>query len=112
MSRMYHLEVYARGISLPDLLKALAEALGLGDGAVIEDYKPGMRLVFHHWLFGRETEEGAHQKIVKALRTGNPRAQVFTRWTCLDKLAYSQYGDAFDESKTRRGVIEGGKPRT
>lgn len=91
MSRSYKVEVEARGICVLDVLRVMTgfmweELYSCEDRGI--SYFSG-----EGCLSGGESEEEAHATVSKALKSLQPKALVKTRWTCLEELPYSEYGD-------------------
>ena len=101
MSRSYRVEVEAKGICVRELCKVMsrfmwAEMYSCEHGEIAYFSAEGC-------LSGGQSEEDAHDQIIKALKSINPKALVKTRWTYLEELPYSEYGDSMETGQEGRG---------
>ena len=95
MSRAYKVEVSAKGISPKELLQLMTKQFGWEEVSLWE-YWGIVEFVGEGSLYGGQSEEEAHEEICKALKAINPAALVSTRWTYMEELPYSRYGDDLD----------------
>lgn len=95
MSRAYRVEVYLKGILPGQLSKLMTERFGWEEISLSE-YRGVVCFAGEGSLYGGQSEEEAHEQIYKALKALNPKALISTRWTYLEELPYSEYGDNFD----------------
>lgn len=95
MSRAYRVEVYVKGIA-PDALETLMTKRFGWEEMSLSDYKGVLCFTGEGFLSGGQPEKEAHEQIYVALNAMNPNALVSTKWTYLEELPYSQYGDEFD----------------
>ena len=93
MSRSYRVEVEAKGICIQELIKVMS-AFMWEDIWSME--KNGIAYFSSDGcLSGGQSEEEAHKQIYAKLKAINPNALIKTRWTYLEDLPYSEYGDDF-----------------
>lgn len=100
MSRAYRVEVEAIGICVRDICKLMQRFMWVELGACEHE-----EIAFYSGegcLSGGQSEEEAHDQITKALKAINPQALVKTRWTYVEELPYSEYGDRIDRHQERR----------
>ena len=109
MSRAYKLEVYVKGITPDDLGKCMKEQL-FWEEISISEYKGIACFTGEGWLSGGQAEQEAHEVIYKILKAINPQALISTRWTCMEELPYSDYGDDFDVNTPLEPHKESGSP--
>ena len=95
MSRAYRVEVYANGISQNDLATLMTKRFGWEEMR-LWNHKGILCFTGEGFLSGGQSEEKAHRQIYKALKAINPNALVSTKWTYLEELPHSEYGDDFD----------------
>ena len=95
MSRAYEVQVFVKGIAPKQLQKMMTEEFGWIEDSLWE-YKGIITFTGKGWLSGGQTEEEAHAQIYEALKAINPVALVSTKWTYLEDLPCSEYGDRFD----------------
>lgn len=93
MSRSYRVEVEATGICVQELVKVMARFMWNDDWST---EKNGIAYFSSDGcLSGGQSEEEAHKQIYDELKQLNPQALIKTRWTYLEDLPYSEYGDDF-----------------
>ena len=91
MSRYYDLVIVVSGVH-PEYAREI----------VSDEYKKFEESRFHDktifrgecWLCGGESEQDAHDAISARIKAEYPSALVFTRWTYLENLPHTDYGDA------------------
>ena len=114
MSRAYRLVVITRGIPGRDLARIMTARFQWAEVARGES---GGAVYFNGegFLSGDQSEEEAHHQITEAIRVEYPRALVATRWTCIDQLPSTGYGDNLDKAiglphleKLKGGASENG----
>ena len=88
MSRYYKLVVRTENTTKEELRKILVDKFGWEEEFICDD-----EFVGEGTLYAGQGEEGAHEEISKALKKLNPKAKVSTRWTNLEELPYSEFGD-------------------
>ena len=100
MSRYYELCIDFVGIDLEDVTKVVLNEYDWEDEDSGDDY-----LVCRGSLYGGQSEEEAHEEIVKAIKKTKPYCRIRTRWTYLENLPYEEYGDDLEIDDLQEIVI-------
>ena len=104
MSRSYRVEVCTTGITFEQLRATMANRFGWEE-LDLSEYRGIASFTGEGRLTGGQSEEEAHEEIYKALKAMNAAALISTRWTYLEELPYSIYGDKFDVESIESGAL-------
>ena len=101
MSRAYILEVMTQRVPVKDLARIMTARFHWEEGAT------GMLngIVFfigEGWLSGGQSESEAHRQISAAIKLEFPGALVATKWTYIEQLPSTVYGDDFNDAPVRQ----------
>ena len=109
MSRAYVLEVMTQRVPVKELARIMTARFHWEEGAT------GMLngIVFfigEGWLSGGQSESEAHRQISAAIKLEFPGALVATKWTYVEQLPSTVYGDDFDAQPTisNSNLMKGG----
>ena len=95
MSRAYRVEAYTKGMATGDLKRVMTKQFGWREQCLFE-LRGIVCFEGEGWLTGGQPVQEAHDQISKALKALAPGALVSTRWTYMEELPHSDYGDIFD----------------
>ena len=90
------MDVEVEGVSEDELREVLVKKYGW-DELSLEQLEGKVLFSGNGYIGNAVSEEGFHDEIYQTLKTMRPDCKVITKWTNLEHIPYSVYGDDLDE---------------